>query len=324
MLYHITYQIQIGAYRVQTLVSCAVHRSVEQLSDTARIVLPGTLHNAAVEVEDKIHVGDMVTISLGYSETGVQTEFKGYLKSIQTDGPNIILECEDQMYLWDVSVPDRQYNKKTDGYLTSIKTVLQYLAQHVDNACAIDCDFDFKYESLSIYKATALQVLKKIQEDTKADIYFEDGTLHIHPVYSKTGNKVIYDMAVNVNASDLKYVRQKDKKLKVEVSYTDDKGLVRTKTFGLGDKVVKRTVNSSDDESLQRAAENEYNLWCYDGYEGGLTAWLVPYCKPSDIAEVRDREYEYKNGSYYVVATDTEFSSSGGRRKVILGRKMSS
>ncbi len=89
------------------------------------------------------------------------------------------------------------------------------------------------------------------------------------------------------------------------------------------DKIIKRSVNTNDETSLQLLADNEYSLYCYDGYEGSLTGWLVPYCQPTDIAEIRDREYPQKNGSYYVVATDLELSSSGGRRKVVLGRKMS-
>ena len=54
MLYHMEYDITVGAYKVHTLKSVTVKRSVEQLSDTAQIAMPGTLLNAAIEVEDKI------------------------------------------------------------------------------------------------------------------------------------------------------------------------------------------------------------------------------------------------------------------------------
>ena len=102
MTYHMEYDIQIGNFKVQTLKSVRVIKSVSQLSDTAYIELPGTLINETLQVEDKIHRGDPVTIQLGYKQAGLQTEFKGYLKAIKTDNTKIVLECEDELFLWDV------------------------------------------------------------------------------------------------------------------------------------------------------------------------------------------------------------------------------
>ena len=89
-----------------------------------------------------------------------------------------------------------------------------------------------------------------------------------------------------------------------------------------GGKVIKKVINTDDAGSLKRVAENEYNLWCYDGYEGDLTGWLIPLCQPSDRVEIIDKSTQYKNGTYYIVATDVEFSADGGRRKVTIGRKV--
>ena len=103
----------------------------------------------------------------------------------------------------------------------------------------------------------------------------------------------------------------------------DDDGKTYKGQAGVdGGKVIKRTINSDDITALKRAAENEYNLWCYDGYEGSLTGWLIPFCQPTDYIEIVDKSKLYKTGRYYVVATDTDFSASGGRRKITIGRKM--
>ena len=317
------YNITIGAYRVNTLRSVSVKRSVEQLSDTALITLPGTLINQPLEVNDKIHVGDPVRIELGY-EGHMNEEFTGYVKRINTDDTEIKIECEDELYLWDVSVKDKQYGSKTAP--VSLKMILHELAKQVNKKYKIECDYEFNYTTFTFSKATALDVLRKIQEETKANIYFTGNTLHLHPQYSNGalgGTTVKYNMTLNVISASLKYKKANEQKLKIEIEYKTPKGETKKESVGVdGGKVIKKVINTDDIGSLKRIAENEYNLWCYDGYEGDLTGWLVPYCQPADCVEIIDPTKQCKNGTYYVVATDVEFSANGGRRKVTIGRKV--
>ena len=53
-----------------------------------------------------------------------------------------------------------------------------------------------------------------------------------------------------------------------------------------------------------------------------MTDWLLPYVEPSYKVTIKDDDYPEKKGDYYVIATEVEFSSSGGVRKVMLGRKI--
>lgn len=190
----------------------------------------------------------------------------------------------------------------------------------------VKCDYDFTYKNFTISQATAADVLRKIQNECKANIYFEGDTLHVHPLYAEgswSGNLVKYDMALNVLSNNLKYIRATDQKVKVILEFTDKGGKTYKESAGAdGGKVLKRFVTSDDVASLQRVAENEYNLWCYDGYEGSLTGWLIPYCKPTDYVQIIDKTQLFKIGKYYVIATDIDFSAGGGRRKVTIGRKM--
>ena len=89
-----------------------------------------------------------------------------------------------------------------------------------------------------------------------------------------------------------------------------------------GDKFTIKLPGVSDKEALERRADEELNIKAYSGYEGSFTAWLTPRVVPGDVAELRDAEYEAKNGSYYVVATETSFSSDGGSRKITIGKKI--
>lgn len=84
----------------------------------------------------------------------------------------------------------------------------------------------------------------------------------------------------------------------------------------------KKHINDSCRQSAKKVAESEYNIWCYDGYEGSLTGWLLPYVEPSYKVTIKDDDYQEKTGDYYVIATEVEFSSSGGVRKVMLGKRI--
>lgn len=73
----------------------------------------------------------------------------------------------------------------------------------------------------------------------------------------------------------------------------------------------------------RKIAENEHTIWCFDGYEGSFTGWLVPYVEPGDAVRLRDVDYKEKEGVYYVTGTEISFSKEGGKRTVSLGRWLS-
>ena len=84
---------------------------------------------------------------------------------------------------------------------------------------------------------------------------------------------------------------------------------------------ITSTSEDGDYKSdLKKAAENEYNLWNYSGYEGNLTGWLVPVVKAGGSVRLRDKERP--EGVYYVTGVEIEFGQNGAKRKVTLGRKL--
>lgn len=316
------HRITVGTWRLGMIDSVKIHKSVETLSDTAIVVLPGTYINAGIDIESFIHTGDEVTIKLGYDDD-LKTEFKGYLKSIQTDDGSITLECEDSLYLWRVPLDDIQLSN------ISLKALLQKVSSQVSATSGkiynVVCDYDFNYEKFTFYKASAIDVLKQVQEETKANIYFAEDVLHIHAPYSQIKNAVpvVYDFAVNVEKSDLKYVKATDKNISVEVTCLMPDGENKTVQYGSPKGTTKhKTIAASDVASARTAAMSEFNLWCYDGYEGSITGWLEPYVEPTYKVMIRDAEYPMKTGTYYVVSTEVEFGSAGGIRKVTLGRRV--
>lgn len=315
-MYLLNWHITIGKYSVQTLKEVKINTSVLNLSDTASIELPGQYLNTWRKIEDKIHTGDTVTIQLGYDDS-LETEFTGYLKRISRDNNTLVLECEDALYLMDKTVEDMEYKA------ISLKDLLQKILTQVSPEMKVDCDYDFTYEKLVVFKSTALDVLKKIHDDTKANIWFEGKTLHVHPVYQQLkGDKtVIYDTEVNVQSNELKWKDKTDKKVLVEVKFTKPNGELSKQEYGIsGGQKVTRYVDASNESDLKKAAENEYNLWNYSGYEGNLTGWLVPVVKAGGSVRLRDKERP--EGVYYVTGVEIEFGQNGAKRKVTLGRKL--
>ena len=316
-MYRLNWHITIGKYKVQTLKEVKITTSVLNLSDTATIEMPGQYLNTWRTIEDKVHVEDPVTIQLGYNND-LETEFTGYLKRIARDDNSLVLECEDALYLMDKTVKDVEYKS------IKVKTLLENILKQVDPEMKVECDYDFTYEKMVVFKSTALDVLKKIHSDTKANIWFEGKTLHVHPVYQKKkeGEKpVIYDTEVNVQSNELKWKDEKDKKVMVEVKFKKPNGELAKQEYGVsGGKKVTKYVQSSSEKDLKKAAENEYNLWNYSGFEGSLTGWLVPVVKAGGSVRLRDKERP--EGTYYVTGVEIEFGQSGAKRKVTLGRKV--
>ena len=79
-MYTMQFDIQIGSYKLGMLDKVEIHKSVEQLADTAVITLPASQYNNALQVEDKLKRGDGVIIKFGYKETGIEMEFEGWLQ----------------------------------------------------------------------------------------------------------------------------------------------------------------------------------------------------------------------------------------------------
>jgi len=320
MLFDVDFKITIGDYQLMLLDSVEIHKSVDLLADNCVIKLPGTALNSVLKIEDQIKRGDKVNVKFGYSGDLVN-EFFGYLQNISTDGGSISLNCEDSMFLLRKPVADKQFSK------VDIKTIANYLIQQTGVNMKVESSLPITYDKFVISKATAYDVLKKMQEETKANIFITEGdrpTLQIHPPYLDKGGDVRYSFQQNIESDDLKYIRAEDKKIQIIVKSTGKDGKVKEVRFGTtgGDQATIEG-NGMDLLSMQKVAENEYNRLLYDGYEGSITGWLVPYVAPTWSAEIVDEEYPEKDGWYYVVSVTTSISAEGGKRKVQIGRKLS-
>jgi len=316
-MFRMDFDISVGNYRLKMVDAVKVKHSVEQLSDTATITLPAMVEGKALQVEDKLKAGDKVIIQLGYDDH-LETEFEGFLKAVQTDDGNLTLECEDAIYLFDKKVDDVELKGIT------MKALLEKVVKQVDPSYKVETEFEFTWDKFVFYHATARDVLKKVQDETKANIWFREGTLHVQPQYTQASDRtVVFDFSRNIESSSLKYRKATDKKVEVTVKLTNAEGKSFEESAGApGGKSIKKVVSGVDPSQLKTLAKNEHNLWCFDGYEGSFTGWLVPYVVPGDAVKIIDSDYPTKEGLYYVTGTEISFSKEGGKRTVSLGRRL--
>lgn len=316
------------SYKVAMLDKVEIHKSQELLADTAQITLPSAQYNVPLDIEDKIHRGDGVTIKLGYKETGLVTEFDGWIQRISTDGGNITLYCEDDLYLMRKSIPNKVFKQ------VKLKTLLEYVVSHCGVALLIDCTYTWTYSKFVINNATGYDVLKKVQDECGADIYIRDNYLCVKApgeVIKKKVNEqgkeeevtTYYDFAKNIEKEDLTYKDAEDKRFEVVVKANMPDGKVKELKFGTtgGDKIEIKCA-TSDEASMKARAESELKRRSYSGYDGSITTWLIPECEPGCKASIHDADYPKKDGIYYVNSVTTTFDKGGGSRKVGLSFKL--
>jgi hypothetical protein len=204
-----------------------------------------------------------------------------------------------------------------------VKAIAQYLVDKTNTALTVNCTIGIVYDKFVINAATAYDVLKKLQEETKSNIYIRNGVLNIHPPYIEPHNKVRYSFQRNIESSSLKYKLASDKNIQIVVEATGADGKKREVTAGTtgGDKITIKGGGLSE-QSMKELADAEFRRQVYDGYDGDITTWLIPSVEPGDSVELVDEDFNYKTGWYYCKSVTTTFNSSGGVRKIQPGIKV--
>ena len=318
--WNIEFKTNGSRYRLALLAECSITKSVNNLSDTAVITLPESIMNEPLNLENKIRRGSEVIIEFGY-DGNLYPEFKGYVRDIVNVDSSIKIMCEDALFLFRKSIGDKQFKQ------AKITSVAQYLLSEIDPSFGLECDYGIKYDKFTIHKATGLDVLKKLQQETKASIYFdtEKKILHIHPPYKKVGKKVYYSMQKNIESSSLEFKNRYDTKFEIEVEGTDSKGNTYKFSEGVtGGNKIHLNLGTIDPSSMREIAKNELQKYSAPGYEGSFTTWLIPRVEPTDSIRIKDEDYPEKTAWYYCVSVTTTISSSGGVREVKPGIRLSS
>lgn len=317
--WNIKFQTEGVTYELKTVDSIDIECSVDNLSDKAVITLPEAFMNQVFNIGNEVKRGSEVIIKAGYDDDLI-TEFVGFVEDVVNKDNSLKINCEDALFLFRKSVKDAVLKP------TSLPKLAQILIDQIDPSYKLVCDYEITYEKFIIHQATAYDVLKKLAEETKANIYFntEKKELHIHPPYIEKGGEAIYSMQQNIENSSLEFKKALDRKVEVTVEKTNLSGKIESFTTGTtgGDKITLK-VGSVSTADLKKIANAELIRRSADMYEGSIDTWAIPFIQPTYSAKIKDEDYPEKDGKYYVVAVTTAINESGFKRTIKLGVKLS-
>lgn len=319
IIWEVKFKTEGNTYSLQTVASIDIETNVDNLSDTAVITLPEAVMNTVLNIGNEVKRGSEVTIKAGYDDK-METEFVGFVQDIVTNDSSLKIRCEDALFRFRKGVKDVELKP------TSLKKIAQVLINEIDSSFKLKCDYDISYEKFVIHQATGYDVLKKLAEETKANIYFntEKKELHIHPPYLEKGGEVIYSLQKNIENSSLEFKKAIDRKVEVTVEKTNLAGKIESFTTGTtgGEKITLK-VGSVSNADLKKIAEAELTRRSADMYEGSIDTWAIPFVQPTYTAKIKDEDYPEKDGKYYVTAVTTSISEGGIKRTVKIGIKVS-
>lgn len=321
-MFKIDWKITIGGLDLKLLDSVEITRDTDNLTDSAVIKLPACVFNRYIADLGKIRRDQSVAISLGY-DGSLHQEFTGYIRSVERDQSGLVIYCQDEIYKFNqTKMEDKPYDNPT------VKDLLNTVIKAVQPDLKLNCVYDFSYDKFTIHNATALDVLKTIQNECHCMMYIKDGVFNVTPPYitPESTKTVRYDTSKNVMADgySLKYKDKEDRKLKVTAKGKDktSKELTAERGEGGGDTETFDYKGIATQEMLDTIAENMYAAKSYSGYEGGFQAWLIPLIDKGDTAEITDASDPDRNGRYFVKSVVTTCGSGGITRKITLGKKL--
>ena len=315
-------KVEIGSYIFNQVNEIEITKSVEELSDTAVIKLPTRFkvrqNGEQKFTEDAIKVGDKVTITLGYEGKYSGVEFTGFVKKIS---PKIPLEihCEDALWVL------RRKNITKSWEKTTMKEILTEVVkdtpvQLADNIPSVNLD------KWIIKNANGAQVLESLKKDLLMTAFINDeGKLYCGlQQLTNVVQTVVYDLNYNLVENNLEFKSKEERKIKIKYTYIDKEN--KRKSIEVGDPDgEQREYNTSvisDLNKLEEMAKAELEKLKYDGFEGDVTSFLIPYATREMKAKLLDNEHPNREGNYFIKKVVTTFGTGGARRKITIGNKL--
>lgn len=307
-----------GKYQANAVHSVKIKSTWRDTMTTCQIELPGL----GVQLKKQVKEGDEVRVEFSQvpagSESNFKTEFTGYIAQIKKSVP-FTLACEDESYIWKRKPAISKFYKQI-----KVKDLLEELFG--DAVDVRDSTPDITLVKLRLNRVTPFEVLQKIKQQYFLTAYFRNGKLLTGVPYlvEKTSPKVIYSFEQNIIKDSLTFKSKDNVKLKARViSIMGDGSKIE---FSVGDtggaERVLRYRGISDKSKLETLAKIQLEKLKKDTIEGSFTTFGVPFVQHSHVAELRSTKYPEKQGLYFIDGVQVEFSTSGFRRKIKLGKKM--
>lgn len=312
-------RITIGKIYFDDITSVEIEESITEISSIARIVIPRFYKQLDNKYPlDFMKSGDQVMIEFGYEETGINVEYRGYVREISADIP-LEITC-DQLY------PLRQNNIVKSYKSVTLKQLLTDAIQGTFIK-KVECP-DVQLGKYIIDNASTYQILDKIKEEFGFYAKLVDDVLTVGFAWDwKVGFTAahVYDKQNNVKSSDLKYRLADEFNVRVRVKIRNKKSTEAYVEVGSKDKdaTVHTIEYAADSEEVaKKIAEARLKKSVYTGYTGEITGFGFPLTKAGDSLQIIDRREPYREGTYLIEKVTKTYSSEGISRKNELAFKV--
>ena len=286
----------------------------EMLEDRATVQL-GDLKGQLASI---IKPGFEIKVELGYKGVYEGVEFEGYIKRVKPNVP-MELECEDSLYIL------RKKNLSKAWKATDLKELVSFIIEGTGIELSGKLP-EVKFEKFRLDNVNGADALNKLKEEYGLVAYFRGKQLFVGLAYSEKPGEVTYNFHKNIpfDGMDLTYRTEDEIKIKVVAkSILKDNTKIEVEA---GDKDgEQRTIiryNIKDKAQLKQLAEDELKKLKFEGYEGNLTTFLVPYATHLMTANIEDPEYPSRSGKYVIDKVTTTYGTEGARRIIEPGLKI--
>lgn len=308
-------KINIGRYTFSHVNHVKIDSGRSSLDDKAIIRLPQKYDGQYLA--SVINQGDPVEIYLGY-DGEMKLEFTGYVTTVN---PNIPVEivCIDAMY-------QLKREKPTAATKTgTLKEVIEYLVPGVEAEVPVINLKDFKIDG----KGSVAYALTKLKQNYGLDVYYRGSKLFVGLAYTDSqavnSETVYYNLQKNVINPQLNFRKIADVKIKVKaISILPDNTKIEAES-GDADGALKTIhyYNLTTKAELQQQADETLKHLKYEGFEGSITTFGVPFCTHGQVADITDPRFDTRKGRHFIEKVVTTFGTGGFRRQVYLGKKAS-
>jgi hypothetical protein len=297
-------------------------RSITDYSDTATIILPaitmlksnGAEDYKLVETGSKFSEGRKVEIKCGYDENNY-ARFIGFIRRINPKVP-LELECEGYTY----QLRKIQNINKSYPAGTKLIAIVNDLIKGTDIKPGKISDVTIE-TAIRFENKRGTEVLDWIKEKLLHTVYFNLDKLYVGLRETELKKNINLRLGWNVVESDeLKFNKNRElANVNISLSQKGKDGKPEYATVpDPKDKNVKqlRLPVRVDKATLKRIEEDQRKKMQNRGYEGAITAFLIPYAEPGMAVSIEDPKYPERTGKYFIEAVEGEFGSGGGRQKI--------
>lgn len=326
----VTVEILIGSYRFTRVNGVNIKNSWKNLADTCEIKLPylkGKINKANVNesLADKIKTGDKVTVKMGYVGTNKSyefTEFEGYVRRVNPNRPMEVI-CEDATWLL------RRINLEKSWRNTTLKEVVQYIVDETNKGNSDKITLSSKIPEINFDKFTLDNVngaaaLQHFKDNYGLVAFFTGYELFVGVAFTNTSASVKLSLDWNVIDSSLTYRREEDNLIRIKaISIQKDNEELSVEVGPKeGELRTQFYYGITDAAQLKKLGEQDLTKLRFEGMEGTITCFLVPYFRHSMVADLNDPLFNMKQGKYIIDEVEVDLSQSGIRRTGTLGKRI--